>query len=513
MFRRTLLPFALLLLLAALPLLGAAQRLPQAPQLRPAEREYRAVWLCTLGGMDWPGRLYAQTPHKASLQRRALCQTLDRLQAAGINTILFQTRIRATVAYASKFEPWDGAFSGTPGVAPPYDVLQFAVEEAHRRGMELHAYLVAYPICSQTQARQLGRDALPLRRPDLCVKCGDRWMMDPGAPGTAEYLAALCREIVEGYDVDGIHLDYIRYPEREIAFSDARTYARYGNGQPKAAWRRDNVTRTVRLIHRTVRSVRPWVKLSCSPIGKYADLPRQGSRGWNARDAVSQDVRQWMREGLMDVIFPMMYFDNEHFYPFLFDWQQNAYRRPVVPGLGIYFLSPSEGNWELAQVRRQLNVARQQRTGGQAFFRSRFLLDDHQGILPLVTDFYRQPALTPPMTWLDSIPPAAPRFSTRIVGDALDIRWEAVSDATPVVYNLYRLEASGPQLVAHHLRSTQHLLRPALPARLHDTYVVVAMDAYGNESPIPTPHAQRPAPPRHLPYPAAHRAVGTAHRR
>ena len=238
--------YALLLLF---PLCAPAQSLPESWPLQPAQREYRAVWFCTFGGMDWPGRRYAQTEYKAEVQRQELIRTFDRLQAAGINTILFQTRIRSTVAYPSQYEPWDGAFSGTPGVAPPYDVLQFAVEQAHLRGMELHAYVVAYPICSVPLAKQLGRQALPVRRPDLCQKCGDKWMMDPGIPGTAHYIAGLCREIVERYDVDGIHLDYIRYPEKEIAFNDARTYARYGGGKPKSEWRRDNVTRTVRLIH------------------------------------------------------------------------------------------------------------------------------------------------------------------------------------------------------------------------------------------------------------------------
>ena len=137
--------YALLLLF---PLCVPAQSLPESWPLQPAQREYRAVWFCTFGGMDWPGRRYAQTEYKAEVQRQELIRTFDRLQAAGINTILFQTRIRSTVAYPSQYEPWDGAFSGTPGVAPPYDVLQFAVEQAHLRGMELHAYVVAYPICS-----------------------------------------------------------------------------------------------------------------------------------------------------------------------------------------------------------------------------------------------------------------------------------------------------------------------------------------------------------------------------
>lgn len=470
----------------------------------PAQREVRAVWFCTLGGMDWPGKQYAQTEYKAELQREQLRQTFDRLQAAGINTILFQTRIRSTVAYPSAYEPWDGAFSGTPGVAPPYDVLQFAIDEAHRRGMELHAYLVAYPICSVAQERQLGPQALPRRRPDLCVKCGDRWMMDPGVPGTSDYLANLCREIAQRYDIDGLHLDYIRYPEKEIPFNDARTYARYGRGQDKAQWRRDNVSRTVRAIHDAVRSIRPWIKLSCSPIGKYSDLPRQHSRGWNARDAVAQDAQLWLREGWMDMLFPMMYFDGENFYPFLANWLQQSHGRPIVPGLGIYFLSPSEKNWEVGKITRQMNVSRQLTAGGQAYFRSRFLLDDHKGILRYATRFYQQPALPPAMTWLDSVPPSSPRVERTMGKHSLTLRWTAVQDATPITYNIYRLSPQGPQLVAQRLHATSHTLTPSLPALLHSPYAVVAMDAYGNESPLPSyDEIPQSSSARFVPFPAA----------
>lgn len=469
----------------------ASSLFPDKWPLHSTDREYRAVWFCTLGGMDWPGNLYAQTEYKAEIQRAALRAAFDRLKAAGINTILFQARIRSTTAYPSQYEPWDGAFSGTPGVAPPYDVLQFAIEEAHLRGMELHAYLVVYPICSVAQARQLGRQALPVRRPDLCVKCGDRWMMDPGVPETAEYIAGLCREILERYEVDGIHLDYIRYPEKEIPFNDARTYARYGKGTSKEQWRRDNVTRTVRLVHETIRSIRPWVRLTCSPLGKYADLPRQTSRGWNARNTVSQDAQLWLREGWMDALFPMMYFDNEHFYPFAMNWLQESHGRPVVPGLGIYFLSPSQKDWDVVRILRQMNFLRSHGLSGHAFFRSRFLLENHKGILDITRDFHARPALTPAMTWADSVPPSAPDFNVSIEGRTLRFRWAAVADATPVSYNIYRSSPEGAELVAARLRGTTHDYTPALPRHLHDNYVVVAMDAYGNESKISSSHEKK----------------------
>lgn len=469
-------------LVASLPC--PAQMWPQPFQLKPYEREIRAVWYCTLGGIDWPGHQYAQTEHKASLQRQRLCEDFDRLKATGINVILFQARVRGTVTYASEYEPWDGSISGTPGVPPPYDPLAFAVEEAHRRGMELHAYVVTYPICSTAQARQLGKKAVSARHGELCQRAGNRWFMDPGAPGTAPYIANICKEIVSNYDVDGIHLDYIRYPEREMAFNDDIAYRKWGKGVPKAQWKRQQVTRTVKAVHDAVRCIRPWVKLSCSPVGKYSDLPRALSRGWNARDAVSQDAQLWLREGYMDWLFPMMYFDGQHFYPFAANWQQESAGHPVVPGLGVYLLSPHEKDWSLDVMTRQMNFLRFIRTGGQAFFRARFLLDNHKGIYDFCREFNAQPALTPPMTWLDNTPPETPRVKMQRRDDyCLFVSWEPVRDATPVVYNIYREDREGNvEMVAHHLKTTHYLYVPSLPQRLNDTIIVRAMDAFGNES-------------------------------
>lgn len=450
--------------------------------LRSCQKEVRAVWLTTLNGLDWP-RKPATTKAETTRQKKELCDILDRLQQAGINTILFQTRVRSTTAYPSTIEPWDGAFTGTPGRAPLYDPLSFVIEECHKRNMELHAWVVAFPICKTAVEKKLGKQALPKKRPELCQRCGDQWMMDPGVPGTDKYIASICREIVENYAVDGIHLDYIRYPEKGISFNDARTYKKYGKKKAKAAWRRENVTRCVRAIHKEIKSIRPWVKLSCSPIGKYADLPTQSSYGWNARDAVYQDVQAWLRDGLMDLIFPMMYFDGKHFYPFAVNWKENSYGKPVVPGLGIYFLSKKEKDWPLNTIRRQLNFLRQQDLGGQAYFRSKFLTDNTKGIYDFIaSDFYTRPALLPAMTWADKSIPVAPKVQLTQTGHTLRFNWKEIDDATPIHYNIYRIERNDTLLLAQRLRTTSFSYTPALPHLLYEKYAVTATDAYGNES-------------------------------
>lgn len=458
------------------------QHSPISPSIR---YEVRAAWLTTLMGLDWPNRP-ATTETQAEAQRQQLCIMLDKLQAAGINTVLFQSRIRSTTAYASAVEPWDGIFTGTPGQRPLYDPLRFAVDECHKRGMEIHAWVVAFPICKVAVAKQLGKRAFPQQHPELCQRCGDQWMMDPGVPQTANYLARICQEIAANYEVDGIHLDYIRYPEATIPFNDEATYRRYGNKQSRSQWRTSNIDRCVQMIHDAVKTVRPWIKLSCSPVGKYSDLARYSSYGWNARDAVSQDAQRWLREGWMDMLFPMMYFDGKHFYPFLADWKEHDAGRPIVPGLGIYFLNAREKNWPLTTIRRQMNVARAEGLGGQAFFRTKFLLANEKGLYDwLKNSFYAQQALVPPMTWQDSIPPTHPVLTQRVDGLHLQLQWTPAIDNSGqnVTYNVYRIDPLfGDRLLATHLRETHYECVLALPALRHSSYVVTAVDVYGNES-------------------------------
>lgn len=479
----------LLLITPLAVLLTRAQTLTDFWQITPQE-EVRAVWLTTYGGLDWPSRT-ATTAGGEAQQRQELCDILDRLQAAGINTVLFQARIRSTTAYPSAIEPWDGAFTGKAGVGPTYDPLRLAVEECHKRHMELHAWVVAFPVCKVATERQLGKRALPRQHPELCRKCGDQWIMDPGVPETADYIAEICAEIVRNYDVDGIHLDYIRYPEKGIAWNDRATFKKYGKGQSLAEWRRANVTRVVKRIHDTVKAIRPWVKMSCSPVGKYADLPRQSSYGWNARDAVSQEAQEWLKDGLMDMLFPMMYFDGVHFYPFAQDWQEHSAGRPVAPGLGIYFLSPKEKDWDLSVITRQLSFIRLMGMGGAVYFRSRFLTDNVKGLYDFLQhDYYRNPARVPAMTWEDSIAPSTPVLHLTRKGHTLQLSWTAASDnapETPVTYNVYRLNGDStspqfPTLLAQKLTATEFACTPALPTALYATYAVTAVDAYGNET-------------------------------
>ena len=450
--------------------------------------ETRGVWLTTLNGLDWP-RTKATSPASMEKQKQDLIKILDQYQALHLNTVLLQTRVRGSMIYPSDYEGWDPCLTGTPGKDPGYDPLKFAIEECHKRGMELHCWMVTIPSGNAQVHRQLGYKTVTKTHPKLVKKIKDYWYLDPGNPETPEYLATLCEEITRKYDIDGIHFDFIRYPENSADLVDRDSYRKYGKGKDKAQWRRDNITACVRAMYRTIKAIKPWVKVTSAPLGKYRDTDRFSSTGWNGYNKVYQEAQAWLQEGIMDGLFPMAYYKGNHFYPFIHDWIEHANGRPIVPGLGIYFLHPSEGNWTLGDVQRQMNYCRSLGLG-VAHYRSKFLTDNTKGLYSwCLKEFYPYQSLPVPMTWQTTEKPVTPtHLDVQQENGISQLRWDAVTDDrnhTYVMYNVYRsvqpiVNIAAPQnLVAARLQS---------PAYREETYgqqyyyAVTAVNRFGIES-------------------------------
>jgi uncharacterized lipoprotein YddW (UPF0748 family) len=450
-------------------------------QRRSPKYEVRAAWLTTLYGLDWPATK-ATNAQSMLQQQRELCVILDTLQRAGINTVLFQVRTRGAVLYPSSVEPWDGSLTGTTGRNPGYDPLAFAVNECHKRGMELHAWMVTIPYCKVSAAKSLGAGAAIQKHPKWFKKTSDSWYLDPAQTETDTYLASLCREVVERYDVDGIHFDYLRYPE--FPFSDDASYKQYGKGMSKTEWRRSNITRIATHLSKTIKQLKPWVKVSASPIGKYTDLQRYPSGGWNAYKAVAQEAQRWLATGVMDALFPMMYFRDNHFFPFAANWQEASDGKPVVPGLGIYLLS--EKNWSLDVFTREMEVIRGMQMGGQAYYRAKFLWTNPKGIYSFARDTYYMF----PSVWraTEAKGVVAPKAPTGVAPDAdgllCTLRWQSVEDA--VVYCLYGSDTypvdteDVTNLIDAHVEGTVCTI--PVEAGAYRYYAVTAKNRYGMES-------------------------------
>ena len=455
--------------------------------------EVRAAWITAVYGLDWP-RTKATTPASIQKQKEELVEILDKLKEANFNTVLFQARTRGDVLYKSDIEPYNSILTGKSGKDPGYDPLAFAVEECHKRGMECHAWMVTIPLGGRKHVASLGKQSVTRRQPKICVPYKREYFLNPGNPKTKEYLMSLVKEVVERYDVDGVHFDYLRYPERAFRFPDSYDYRKYGNGRSLDQWRRDNITEILRYIYKGVKQLKPWVKVSTCPVGKYRDTSRYSSKGWNAFHVVHQDVQGWLGEGIQDQIYPMMYFRGNAFYPFALDWQEQSNGRHVVPGLGVYFLHPSEGDWSLDEIQRQINFIRNHHLAGEAHYRVKFVTDNTQNLYDILqNDFYAYPALQPPMTWADSIAPSAPSDlkAGQISEGYTRLHWKASTDndkqntPTYVVYASDELpvDTQNPaNIVATGIRETEYIYAPILPWTTRRHFVVTAIDRYGNES-------------------------------
>lgn len=457
------------------------------------KHEVRAAWVTTAYGLDWP-RTRATSAAGMKRQQQELIEILDKLKEANFNTVLFQARTRGDVLYRSDIEPMNAILTGQKYGDPGYDPLAFAVEECHKRGMECHAWMVTLPLGNRKHVNYLGKRSVTKQHPDICVTYGRQWYLNAGNPQTKEYLMSLVREVVTRYDVDGVHFDFLRYPERARNFPDRYDYNQQAKGRSLEQWRRDNLTEILRYIYKEVKALKPWVKVSTSPVGKYQDTSRYPSRGWNAFHTVYQDVQGWLGEGIQDQIYPMMYFRGNNFYPFALDWQEQSNGRHIVPGLGIYFLHPSEGNWTLDEIERQMNFVRTEKMAGEAHYRVAFLMDNTQGLYDLLKEeFYTCPALQPAMPWLDKQSPTAParlHVSRQADGSSI-LTWEASTDNDPSNAPTYVIYASDSlhvdtrdphHIVATAVRGTTYTYTTPFPWEEGKHFAVTAIDRYGNES-------------------------------
>ncbi len=405
--------------------------------------EVRAVWLTTNYTLDWP-----QSVYDAAKQQKNLQTLLDQLQAIHVNTILFQVQCRSDVFWESAYQPWSRFITGTPGKTPEYDVLQFVIDQCRARNMEIHAWVVPYPVGADAVVNLYGDMHVVKRRPDLCVKFNNLWFLDPGLPATTEYLVNLYSELVDKYDFDGINLDYTRYEQG--SFPDDNSYATYGKGMTRANWRRQNINNFVHTLYDMIVSKKPDMKLGAAPIGAYESLPNASS-GFTARDHVWQDPVEWMSSGKLDIAYPQVYWVT-NYQPQLANWIAKSSDRPIIAGLAAYkMLPPDDGeNWPASNILTQIDQARTLGAGGVCFFRNAQITDNYKGIYTsLQTGQFRYPSNIPPMPWRGVSKPGAPQnvSISKTGADTYTISWdEPVTDANaPIKY--YCVYTSGTENV------------------------------------------------------------------
>ncbi|MEB3209495.1 MAG: family 10 glycosylhydrolase, partial [Synechococcus sp.] len=296
---------ALLLLSAAI----AAQTQPN--------QEFRGVWVATVANLDWPT---SRTASVAS-QQADLIAHFDQLKAAGVNAVLFQVRTEADALYASSIEPWSYYLTGVEGQAPSpfWDPLEFAIREAHKRGMELHAWLNPYRADRVPGLFTRAANHVTVTNPEWIITATSSTssirIMNPGIPAVRERITAVVMDIVRRYDVDGIHFDdyFYPYPPNDMGFNTARwdldkaTFEQYGAGfSIRSDWRRNNINTMVKAVHDSIKSVKPHVKFGISPFGIWKNGTPSGITGMNAFDVIYADALQWLSVKSVDYITPQL---------------------------------------------------------------------------------------------------------------------------------------------------------------------------------------------------------------
>ena len=411
------------LALVALPLLAAdAQSAPDSLRAPTALREFRGVWVATVRNMDWPSRPGLPTAD----QQLELLAILDRAAALRMNAIVFQVRTEADALYESKYEPWSRYLTGEQGKPPDplWDPLEFAVTEAHKRGLELHAwfnpYRAAFRREEPTAASHVSRS-----RPSLVVPYAQYLWMDPSKPEVRQLMQRAVLDVVRRYDIDAVHIDdyFYPYPElsagKKIEFPDATAYAAYrrGGGQlDRAHWRRQNVDALIRVFYTAVKAEKAWVKVGISPFGIWRPgVPATTEAGIDQYDELFADARKWLREGTLDYVAPQLYWPvqpPEQSYPVLLAWwsEQNVMGRHLWPGLALYKL-PITGPRRMRadDIVQEIQLTRDTPGAtGHIHFNATVLMRNIDGIADRLAASYAEPALVPASPWLDRMPPGRP---------------------------------------------------------------------------------------------------------
>ena len=496
-------------------LLGAARAQAPAGGAPPPKRELRGMWIATVENIDWPNQR-GEAPEQ---YRRDYRRLLDAGQRAGLNAVFVQIRPASDAFYKSDLEPWSKWLTGVQGRAPSGgdDPLPFLITEAHRRGMEFHAWFNPYRATMDSVTRRLAANHPYRQHPEWFLRYGGQLLYNPGLPAVRAHITRVILDVVRRYDIDAVHFDdyFYPYPAAGLVFHDEAAFREQNpDGIAKLAdWRRQNVNILIRDLHDSIRTTKRWVKFGISPFGvwmnKSADPLGSDTRAGQPSYAnLYADSRLWLEQGWIDYIVPQLYWSTTFKlvpYPVLLEWwTRNHFDRHLYIGHGTYRMlesTRSDTTWRNPrELPRQIRMNRSYdgEASGSVFFSAKSVLTN-----PLHTtdslrqNLFRYPALIPAMPWMDAMPPLpVANLTLRRLSHYVTLNWQSGAPAADgdiaTYYVLYRFEAS-ERATPNDPRRILALPRPApgYPATFVDTtavpgqayaYYVTAVDRLHNES-------------------------------
>lgn len=465
------------------------------------KQEIRAVWVSR---WEYTKNLPENTIPN---QQRKIREVMQKTQAAKLNLVLFQVRGQGDAYYRSQYEPWAKELTGRLGGDPGYDPLEIAIQEAHTRGLELHAWFNVFTCWRGTDPPEhTTPEHLFYQHPDwFCVDKSGQPMqlsehyifLSPGIPAVREYVHNVALDLVQNYNIDGIHFDYIRYPEnaRDLGYShDSISVQRFQTteGNPNKLvwedWQREQITQFVTQFYEAAIHIKPMLKISAAVFGRYDLSPASSFH------SVFQDSRCWMDIGKMDFIVPMIYWHRAHptapFGETALDWiKSNQTNRFIIPGIGAY--RQLSADWPANEVKKQVKLIRKLQAVGMAFFSFTAMeqLRQQNNFKGFTTQ-----ANIPAMRWKDNIPPLPPHDLQyeRAITREIVLNWMPPSPAMDgdcaMYYNIYR--STTPDFDQTDARNLYAITTSPEPLFIDQNvingktyyYTVSAMDKGDNES-------------------------------
>lgn len=469
------------------------------------KREFRGAWIQTA----WQDRYRSMN---STQMKQYFTDLLDKLQAAGINAVIFQARPQADAFYYSEIEPWSSFMTGVQGRGLPdgFDPLAFLVEESHKRNMELHVWLNPYR-AKLSESQTLARNHIYNSRPELFVKYGTQIFFDPGIPENRDYICRVVKDILKRYDVDAIHMDdyFYPYPIAGKSFPDDNSFATYGAKQgfssnQKDDWRRNNVNMLIKEIKETIVLTKPWVRFGISPFGIYRNKRNtpngtgSDTNGLQNYDDLYADVKLWVKNGWIDYNMPQVYWEIGHkaadYTTLIHWWAENNFEQPLYIGQDVTRTMdakmPSGDNQLAEKMRLERSIPTIQ---GNCFWSGYNVAENYKGIAnELITKYHKYPALIPAYTHMHKKNPEKIRKIQEVyTAKAHFLEWERSGDKrnpeTAQYFVVYRFEngkqedLNDPRNIVKITRETRYML-PYEGGRNKYKYVVTAVDAFHNES-------------------------------
>ncbi len=463
------------------------------------KREFRGIWITTVTNLDWP-----TISHSTAGQKATLDQIFDKIEAANFNAALLQVRDECDAFYNSAYDPWSYYLTGEQGTpkSPYWDPLEYAIEKAHKKNIELHAWLNPYRAEVSRDHHTLHSTHVYKEHPEWTyyIDDDDARFLDPGIPEVRQYIVNVVMDIVNNYDVDGIHFDDYFYPyppegkPKGIDDEDATTFANYSRGISNIAdWRRDNVNLLVSAIYDSIQAVKPHVKFGIGPFGIWKSGTPSGIIGLSSYSAVYCDPTNWLDNKKVDYIAPQCYWpiggsqDYNKLVPW---WAQQTNGRHLYVGQAGYRINEWTTDEAPNQIQTNRNIAN---CHGNIFFRTKKgVLDNPKGFLDsLKNNYYKYPALPPVMSWKDNIIPNIPsnlRFEE--ISGKKYLKWDSPSVPSDgdtvykyVVYSFTLddgLNTDDAKNIYSFAQDT--LLKLSSTSDTSKFFIVTALDREGNES-------------------------------